>query len=282
VLQRLFEVLDLDPALVEAPGAAPLPPIAGRIALRDVSFSYGTGQRALHRVSFEVRPGSIVALVGPSGAGKSTLSSLLARLSDPEEGAVEIDGIDVRTVTLSSLRRQIVFVPQDPFLFHTTLAENLRFGKLDASREEMLAACRRARLDGVVAALPLGLETVVGERGHRFSGGERQRVAIARALLADPRVLVLDEATAHLDASSEAAVRDAIAELMRGRTTVVIAHRLSTVMAADDIVVLDAGRVVERGRHVELLAGNGLYAELVKSQMAPTRAEPRSGRVDQP
>jgi ATP-binding cassette subfamily B protein len=205
--------------------------------------------------------------VGASGAGKPTLSTLISRLADPSQGVVAVDGIDLRTVTLSSLRRQIAFVPQDPFLFHTTLSENLRFAKLNASTEEMLGACARARLDEVVGALPLGLETIVGERGHRFSGGERQRIAIARAMLAHPRILVLDEATAHLDAISEAAVRDAVAELMRGRTTVVIAHRLSTVLAADEIVVLDHGRIVERGKHATLLARNGSYAELVRTQI---------------
>ncbi len=269
VFQRLFEVLDLKPTLAEATDAKPMPPIEGRIAFRGVSFSYGGGQRALDDVSFEVEPGSVVALVGASGAGKSTLSTLLARLADPDRGVVAVDGIDLRTVTLSSLRRQIAFVPQDPFLFHTTLAENLRFAKLDASVEEMLTACGRARLDQVIASLPLGLDTVVGERGHRFSGGERQRIAIARALLADPRLLVLDEATAHLDAISEAAVREAIAELMRGRTTVVVAHRLSTVLTADEIIVLDHGRIIERGKHAALLALDGAYAELVRTQMAP-------------
>jgi ATP-binding cassette subfamily B protein len=268
VFQRLFEVIDLEPALSEAPNARPIPDISGRISLRSVSFSYEQGgPRALDDVSFDVEPGSVVALVGPSGAGKSTLSSLLARLADPDEGVVEVDGIDLRSVTFSSLRKQIAFVPQDPFLFHTTLAENLRFAKLDATEAEMMAACSRARLAEVIAALPKGLETIVGERGHRFSGGERQRVAIARALLADPRVLVLDEATAHLDATSEAFVREAIAELMLGRTTVVIAHRLSTVVAADAIVVLDHGRVVERGKHAALLAAGGLYSDLVRDQM---------------
>jgi ATP-binding cassette subfamily B protein len=270
VFQRLFEVLDVEPALVDAPDAKPMPRIEGRITFQRVSFSYDGLRRALDDVSFDVVPGSVVALVGASGAGKSTLSTLLARLADPERGVVTIDGIDLRTVTLASLRRQISFVPQDPFLFHTTLAENLRFGKLDASIEEMLAACTRARLDQVVASIPLGLETIVGERGHRFSGGERQRIAIARALLADPRVLVLDEATAHLDATSEAAVREAIAELMRGRTTVVVAHRLSTVTSADEIIVLDRGRIVERGKHSALLERNGSYAELVRTQLAST------------
>jgi ATP-binding cassette subfamily B protein len=278
VFQRLFEVLDLEPALVEAPGAALMPNIEGRISFRAVSFSYDGERRALDDVSFEVEAGSVVALVGASGAGKSTLSALVARLADPDRGVVAVDGIDLRTVTFASLRRQIAFVPQDPFLFHTTLAENLRFAKLDASTEEMMAACRRARLDSVVAALPLGMETVVGERGHRFSGGERQRVAIARALLADPRVLVLDEATAHLDAVSELAVRDAVAELMRGRTTVVIAHRLSTILAADEIIVLDQGRVTERGTHQALLARCGSYAELVRTQLAPVQTSVRNER----
>ena len=200
VFQRLFEVLDLDPALVEAKDAAPMPRIVGRIELRDVSFSYEDGTRALADVSLAIEARSLTALVGPSGSGKSTLISLLARLSDPSRGTVLVDGIDLRTVTFASLRRQIAFVPQDPFLFHATLSENLRFALPSATEAQMLAACRRARMDQVVASLPLGLETIVGERGHRFSGGERQRIAIARALLSDPRILVLDEATAHLDA----------------------------------------------------------------------------------
>jgi ATP-binding cassette subfamily B protein len=269
IFVRLFEVLDLKPALADRPGAVELARIDGRITLRDVSFAYGDDQaRVLDGVSLEVPPGAVVALVGPSGGGKSTLASLLARLADPIEGTVAIDGVNLRDVTLASLRRQMAFVPQDSFLFHTTLAENLRFGKPDATVDEMLDACRRARIDGVVARLPAGLETVVGERGHRFSGGERQRIAIARALLADPRVLVLDEATAHLDAESEHAVREAIAELMKGRTTVVIAHRLSTVVDADEIVVLERGRMVERGRHAALLEANGLYARLFRTQLA--------------
>jgi ATP-binding cassette subfamily B protein len=267
VFQRLFEVLDLEPGLVEANDAAPMPRIAGRIDLREVSFSYEDGTRALEDVSLVIEAGSLTALVGPSGSGKSTLISLLARLSDPSQGTVLVDGIDLRTVTFASLRRQIAFVPQDPFLFHATLSENLRFALPSATEAEMLAACRQARMDRVVASLPLGLETIVGERGHRFSGGERQRIAIARALLSDPRILVLDEATAHLDAASEAAVRDAIAELMQGRTTVVIAHRLSTVVQADEIVVLDGGRILERGSHHALLARGGVYRGLVETQL---------------
>jgi ATP-binding cassette subfamily B protein len=267
VFQRLFEVLDLEPALVEASGAAVMPRIAGRIELRDVSFHYEDGTRALEDVSLLIETGSVTALVGPSGAGKSTLISLLARLADPSRGSVRIDGIDLKSVSFASLRRQIAYVPQDPFLFHATLSENLRFALPSATEAEMLAACRRARMDQVVASLPLGLETVVGERGHRFSGGERQRIAIARAILADPRILVLDEATAHLDATSEAAVRDAITELMQGRTTVVIAHRLSTVVQADEIVVLDEGRILERGSHHALLARGGVYKRLVETQL---------------
>ena len=215
VFQRLFEVLDLEANLVEPKNAPPMPRIEGRIELERVSFVYDDGTLALDNVSLCVEAGSVTALVGPSGSGKSTLTTLLARLADPLRGAVRIDGVDVRTVSLASLRRQIAYVPQDPFLFHATLAENLRFAKPDATEGEMLVACKRARIDRVLATLPQGLETVVGERGHRFSGGERQRLAIARALLADPRVLILDEATAHLDSASEAAVRDAIAELMR-------------------------------------------------------------------
>ncbi len=265
VFVRLFEVLDLPPPFRSRAGVR-LGPVEGRIALRDVSYRYPGGPRVLEHVSFDIAPGSVVALVGPSGAGKSTLALLLARLVDAEEGTITVDGVDVKDVEPESLRRQVVFVPQDPFLFHTTLEENLRFARPDASDADMRDALRRARLGDVVEALPAKLETIVGERGHRFSGGERQRIAIARAMLADPRVLVLDEATAHLDAASESAVRDAVAALMAGRTTVVIAHRLSTIVSADDIVVLDHGRVVERGTHRELLERGGVYKELYRTQ----------------
>jgi ATP-binding cassette subfamily B protein len=267
VLQRLFEVLDLQTDLVAPNDAPAMPRIRGRIELDHVSFAYDDGTLALDDVSLAAEAGTVTALVGPSGSGKSTLTTLLARLADPVRGTVRIDGVDVRTVSLESLRRQIAYVPQDPFLFHATLAENLRFAKPDATDSEMREACERARVDRLLAALPEGLETVVGERGHRFSGGERQRLAIARALLADPRILILDEATAHLDATSEAAVRDAIAELMRGRTTIVIAHRLSTIAEADTIAVLDRGKIVERGAHHALLEKRGLYRELVETQV---------------
>jgi ATP-binding cassette subfamily B protein len=265
IFTRLFEVLDLPDAAPVRRLATHAEPVAGDIVLDEVSYAYGEGAPdVVDRVSFSIAAGSVTALVGKSGAGKSTLALLIAQLVVPRAGRITIDG--KASVEREDVRRQIVFVPQDPFLFHTTLAENLRFAKADATENEMREACRRARIDQVVDALPLGFATVVGERGHRFSGGERQRLAIARALLADPRVLVLDEATAHLDAESEALVREAVAELMRGRTTIVIAHRLSTIVTADDIVVLERGRVVERGRHDDLLRARGLYESLYRAQ----------------
>jgi ATP-binding cassette subfamily B protein len=210
----------------------------------------------------DVEPGQVVALVGPSGAGKTTLGAMVMRFADPQHGRVLLDGVDVRDLTLATLGRALGVVFQDPFLFHTTLRDNIRFGRPDATDEEVEAAAEDAQLSALVRSLPDGLDTIVGERGHRFSGGEKQRVAIARVLLKDPRVLLLDEATAHLDAISERELQAALVTAVRGRTALVIAHRLSTVRSADVILVLDHGRVVERGAHDELLAMGGLYASL--------------------
>ncbi|WNR45177.1 ABC transporter transmembrane domain-containing protein [Paenibacillus roseipurpureus] len=225
-------------------------------------------QYALRDVTFEAQPGEMVALVGPSGAGKSTLIGMIARLYDPTAGVVEVDGVDVRDVAMASLRAQIAYVTQESFLFHATIGDNLRFAREDATREEMEAACRQAYIHDFIVSLPEGYDTMVGERGHRLSGGERQRIAIARAILKRPRILILDEATSHLDSESESYVQAALEELMQGRTTLVIAHRLSTVLAADHILVIEAGSVVERGTHSELLALEGLYARLYSTQFA--------------
>jgi ATP-binding cassette subfamily B protein len=268
VFQRIFEYQDMVPDVMDSVGAAPLKQVAGRVVYKQVSFAYKPGQYALRDVTFEAQPGEMVALVGPSGAGKSTLIGMIARLYDSTSGVVEVDGVNVRDVQLASLRAQIAYVTQESFLFHATIGDNLRFAREDATREEMEAACRQAYIHDFIVSLPEGYDTMVGERGHRLSGGERQRIAIARAILKRPRILILDEATSHLDSESESYVQAALEELMQGRTTLVIAHRLSTVLAADHILVIEAGSVVERGTHSELLALDGLYARLYSTQFA--------------
>ena len=260
---RLFEILDREPGLVAPPGAPPLPEGRGRVELRDVTFQYESAPRpALSDIDLVVEAGTTVALVGATGSGKTTLVQLLARLYDVSEGTVLIDGADVRSIDLPSLRAAISVVDDDPFLFSATVAENIAYGRPDATQDEIERAAERAQAAGFIADLPKGYETRIGERGLTLSGGQRQRVAIARALLSDPRILVLDDATSSVDASTEQAIKDALREVMAGRTTFVIAHRLSTIALADDIVVLEEGRIAARGTHDELLERSELYAEI--------------------
>jgi len=261
---RLFEVLDREPRVTSAPGAPPLPEGPGSVELDGVSLAYNGGEPALEGVDLLVDAGRTVALVGPTGSGKTSLVALLARLYDPSRGAVLVDGADVREVDVASLRSQIAFVADESFLFSATVADNIAYARPEASREEIEVAARRAQADGFIGALPDGYDTLIGERGLTLSGGQRQRVAIARALLADPRILILDDATSSVDARTEALIRDGLREAMEGRTTFIVAHRLSTVSLADEIIVMDAGRILDRGTHEKLLARCPLYAELAE------------------
>jgi ATP-binding cassette subfamily B protein len=287
---RMFEIIDREPAIQSPPGAPALPDGGGAVALRGVSLSYdgaraaspgegasisdtlrpseGEANYALTDVDLEVEAGKIVALVGPSGAGKTSLVALIARLYDPDEGTVAVDGADVREIDVGSLRAEIAFVADDSFLFTASVAENIAYAHADATIEEIEAAARRAQADGFIRDLPDGYGTRVGERGLTLSGGQRQRVAIARALLADPRILILDDATSSVDATTEAAIKSGLQEAMGGRTTFIIAHRLSTVALADEIVVLDGGQVVDRGSHEELMEGCGFYREIAEHGLA--------------
>jgi ABC-type multidrug transport system fused ATPase/permease subunit len=265
---RMFEILDREPRVASAPGAPPLPEGAGHVRFQGVSLRYDGAAPALEDVSLDVPEGQTVALVGPTGSGKTSLVALVARLYDPSAGEVVVDGVDVRGVDVDSLRHEIAFVADDSFLFSTTVAENIAYANPEATREEIEVAARRAQAHGFISALPDGYDALIGERGLTLSGGQRQRVAIARALVADPRILILDDATSSVDATTEAEIKRGLREAMRGRTTFVVAHRLSTISLADQIVVLDEGRIVDCGTHEELLERCPLYAEIAEHGLA--------------
>ena len=267
---RVFAIMDLPETIANHPGAKELPPVKGEVVFDDVTFAYKEGANALSHVSLAASPGQMVAFVGPSGAGKSTIANLIPRFYDVSSGAIRIDGYDVREVTMESLRRQIGIVPQETMLFSTTVRENIRYGRLDATEEEIVQAAKDANAHDFIMALPEGYDTKIGERGLNLSGGQRQRIAIARAILKDPRILILDEATSALDTESEKIVQAALDRLMVGRTSFVIAHRLSTVFNADQIYVIDGGRIHEHGTHEELLAAGGLYSNLYNIQFSKT------------
>jgi ATP-binding cassette subfamily B protein len=291
--ERIFEVLDLHPMVEEKKDAITLPPGSAEIEVKDIHFAYPTADEIslaslesvakkeivesgeiLKGLTFTAQAGTLTAIVGPSGAGKTTLSALMPRLYDVTGGSISINGVDIRNFTLQSLRDQIGVVAQDPHLFHETIAENLRYAKSDATDDELIAACKSAQIWTLIESLPNGLDTMVGERGHRLSGGEKQRLAIARMLLKAPAIVILDEATAHLDSENEEMVQEALKVALVGRTSLVIAHRLSTVMDADQILVVNDGVIVERGTHAELMKNSGLYSELFSRQDLTANEKP--------
>lgn len=263
---RVFDIMDLDEKITDVPGAKLLPPIKGKVEFKDITFSYKEGQPALQHISLKAEPGQMIALVGPSGSGKSTIANLIPRFYDVDSGVITIDDHDIRQVTADSLREQIGLVPQETMLFSTSVMENIRYGRLEATDEEVIEAAKAANAEEFIKELPEGYDTKLGERGLNLSGGQRQRLAIARAILKNPRVLILDEATSALDTESEKIVQDALDNLMVGRTSFVIAHRLSTIFNADQIFVVENGHLREHGTHEELLAAGGLYSNLYNIQ----------------
>lgn len=264
--KRYTELLETEPDVIDMPTAVAVSGLRGDIRYEDVSFGYGPHKSVLEQVDLEIRAGETVAFVGPSGAGKTTITSLLPRFYEPDSGRILIDGIDTREMTLASLRREIGIVQQDVFLFAGTIRENIAYGRLDATEADIMEAARRARLDLVIANMPDGLDTLIGERGVKLSGGQKQRLAIARMFIKNPPILILDEATSALDSETERAIQQALTELSKGRTTLVIAHRLATVQHADRIVVIDETGIAEQGTHAELLAKDGLYRRLHQAQ----------------
>ena len=277
---RVFTLLNIRSDIEEKPDSIELKNVQGRVTFENVDFAYSSGIPVLANISFEMDPGKVVAIVGPTGAGKTTIASMIPRFYDVGAGSIKVDGVDIRDCTLNSLRTQIGIVPQDTILFAGTLRDNIAYGRLDASEEEIEQAARMANAWEFVEKLPQGLQTVVGERGTMLSGGQRQRIAIARAILRNPRILILDEATSSLDTQSEALVQDALQKLVADRTTLVIAHRLSTIRNADRILVMKDGRVVESGAHDELLAHGGVYTQLYRKQFRGDEAEPEHGLLD--
>ncbi len=264
--ERVFDLLDLEIIVFDQPGALAAESLRGGVVFEDVSFSYDRDEVVLRDVSFTIEPGQTVAIVGPTGAGKTTIIGLIARFYDPQSGKVLIDGVDVRTVQQRSLRSKMGMVTQEPFLFSGSILENIRYGRLDASDDDVINATKAANAHDFVSRLPDGYQTEVGERGKLLSQGQRQLIAIARAILADPRILIMDEATASIDTRTEALIQQAMKHLLAGRTSFIIAHRLSTIRNADLVLVLDKGRIVESGTHKDLIKANGLYADLYNRQ----------------
>lgn len=269
---RIFELLDVKPEIEDRKDAIELPPVKGEIAFKNISFAYEEGKNVLHDINLTINPGETVAIVGQTGSGKSSLVSLTARFYEVARGCVKVDGYDVRTVTQRSLRKQIGIVPQDPILFSGTIEENIKFGRLDATREQMVEVAKMVGAHSFISRLDKGYETVVGQRGVNLSAGQRQLICMARAILADPKILILDEATSNIDTNTERIMQRALKKLTKGRTTLTIAHRLSTVTGADRIIVLEKGRIVEEGTHKELLAKGGLYHKMYKTLSAPELA----------
>ncbi len=266
---RIFELMDIDPDIQDEPGAVELPPVKGEVEFRDVHFAYEPGKYVLEDINLAIRPGEAVAIVGQTGSGKSSLVNLIARFYDVEKGGVTVDGYAVRSVTQESLRRQIGIVPQDPILFSGTIEENIKYGKKDATRDEVIEVARMVGAQGFINRLEQGYDAPVGQRGSNLSAGQRQLICLARAILTDPRILILDEATSNVDTNTERIMQRALRKLTKGRTTITIAHRLSTVTRADRIIVLDKGRIIEQGAHQELLAKQGLYHKMYQTLSAP-------------